>query len=300
MGLAEEDEDLRATLEEWFREHRFNPQMEIEARLRDVTEKQFDAVLSKLKKNDKWTRTESVNTKDIVYMSGIRETQSDRGSTFLRKTTSDFRDVTDEASGKTTVRISLQKEEPMASVSDSDQPQCVRYKHRNSFEHKKMFLFELTRVWQGRTSELAKTANPQFEIELEFKGQLEEAVQEPSSLASSFLLKIEDLLSHCKAADSGGASARVGTAQSAIVRLQPDSVVRLVGGEGRAEYSATDVLPVEIATQLDWILVSDADPTNVRIISLPGELTLPGDARSRIVPCSFWSAHVSSAAIRGR
>jgi hypothetical protein len=37
-----------------------------------------------------------------------------------------------------------------------------------------MFLFELTRVWQGRTSELAKKATPQFEIELEFKGQLGE------------------------------------------------------------------------------------------------------------------------------
>ena len=46
-----------------------------------------------------------------------------------------------------------------------------RLKRRTRFVHKGMFAFDLTRVKQGATQQLATDAEWQYEIEIEFCGQ---------------------------------------------------------------------------------------------------------------------------------
>ena len=86
---------LRAKLLEWFTKYGANSTYEIEARVKDVSQLGFEAVLAKMKGNKGWSNTPAEEmTLDMMHASGVRETQPVRiadgaangASTFLRKT----------------------------------------------------------------------------------------------------------------------------------------------------------------------------------------------------------------------
>ena len=143
---------LRAKLLEWFTKYGANSTYEIEARVKDVSQLAFEAVLAKMKGNKGWSNTPAEEmTLDMMHASGVRETQPVRiadgaangASTFLRKTRVDEPAQT-ETPGGHMVRFPCASERE--GGSDGSEVHTYRYKKRVNVVHKKLFSFELTRV----------------------------------------------------------------------------------------------------------------------------------------------------------
>ena len=138
---------LRAKLLEWFTKYGANSTYEIEARVKDVSQLGFEAVLAKMKGNKGWSNTPAEEmTLDMMHASGVRETQPVRiadgaangASTFLRKTRVDEPAQT-ETPGGHMVRFACASERE--GGSDGSEVHTYRYKKRVKFVHKKLFSF---------------------------------------------------------------------------------------------------------------------------------------------------------------
>lgn len=68
-------------------------------------------------------------------------------------------------------------------------PEWIRFKERKTFRYK-TFIYDFTKVWEGRTEVSAKNSIPKYEIEIE----CHDLNQDSSYLSKSFLLKAQDLL----------------------------------------------------------------------------------------------------------
>lgn len=160
--------DSRERLRSWFGQHARNPRMEIESRVKDVTQAGFEAVLAHLQSHTGWSnRPAEVETMDKMHQSGVRETVDavTKRRNFLRKGR-----VEDPLQVQPTqahaVRFAVASENECAP--DDSRVTTWRRKRRFSFIHKGMFAFDLTRVNQGTTEQLAFTSPVIHEIEIEF------------------------------------------------------------------------------------------------------------------------------------
>ena len=92
------------------------------------------------------------------------------------------------------VRFAVASEtEERIGFQDSSEVSTWRYKQRTQFVHKGLFAFDLTKVKQGATQQLAKGAETQYEIEVEFCGQADAIAakeqQKAAYLTDSMLMK---------------------------------------------------------------------------------------------------------------
>ena len=270
---------LRAKLLEWFTKYGANSTYEIEARVKDVSQLGFEAVLAKMKGNKGWSNTPAEEmTLDMMHASGVRETQPVRiadgaangASTFLRKTRVDEPAQT-ETPGGHMVRFACASERE--GGSDGSEVHTYRYKKRVKFVHKKLFSFELTRVWQGPTAASAKAAEPLYEVELEFCGQElwpadADRARHAQYLTDSMLMKVADLVRQVAdaanpPAQGGGGLKRRRPDEPASGELRPGEVVTMAppGAAVALEPSVPGApppfdgeLPAELATTVTWVL----------------------------------------------
>ena len=185
---------VRQRLIEWFARYGASPTYEIEVRIKDVTELGWNTVYKKLSSNRGWSnKPEVVNTTDLMHMTGVRETKqaNNAPSTFLRKEKHDHIDV--ESAGRQ-VRFAIASE--VNTPSENSPVRTVRFKQRTTFEHKRMFKFELTKVKQGDTPAAANAAEVEHEIEIEFCGQSELTPAKHEYAADSLLMKVPAAARH--------------------------------------------------------------------------------------------------------
>ena len=164
--MSEFGPQVREQLHAWFVRYGNNQQFEIEARIRDVTELGFKVVEAKLSSNKAWSnRPQPIDSLDLLHATGVRETRSANGAppTFLRKQKHEHYDV---YTGERSVRFAVASEVP--TPQDTSPVRTYRYKQRVTFEHKRTFKFELTRVKQGDSERGALAAEEQHEIEIEY------------------------------------------------------------------------------------------------------------------------------------
>ena len=173
----------------WFDQHARNPQMEIEARIKNITQMGFEAVLKHMKANKGWSNTPEYHmTLDRMHSSGVRETVdvNTHRSTYLRKNRAGMFEVP--ATREHEVRFAVSSEH--VSPSDDSVIQTWRHKRRICFVHKKMFSFELTQVRQGSSEQDALRAPVVYEIEIEYCGQRLDPAPPAQYLADSLLMKV--------------------------------------------------------------------------------------------------------------
>jgi len=185
------DSRARDQLHQWFSSHSRNPRMEIEARVKDVTQEGFDEVMAYLKKNKGWSNTPVEHeTIDKMHRTGVRETVdvAAKQRSYMRKNRGD-EPMLVPCSAAHAVRFAVSSE---IDCQPDDTPVTTwRRKRRVSFVHKGMFAFELTRVNQGPNEQMAFTSPIQYEIELEFCGQkLGDRMPNAAYLTDSMLMKV--------------------------------------------------------------------------------------------------------------
>lgn len=175
------------------------PDVEIEARIRDIDSEVFNYVYSKLDSFPGWTTKKVLDTIDYVHASGTRGTVSSASApVFIRKIQEERHfDVMVEGHR---IRFACSSEESMPKPQPTDPIVQVRRKHRVSFNRKNEFLFELTKTQTGNTIEDATSAPVVCEIEIEWcnsKGNATSAAfttESAEHMAKSFLMKVSDIL----------------------------------------------------------------------------------------------------------
>uniref|UniRef100_A0A7S0L938 mRNA 5'-phosphatase n=1 Tax=Coccolithus braarudii TaxID=221442 RepID=A0A7S0L938_9EUKA len=244
----------------WFMQYTTNPQIEIEARIRDVKQMGFEAVLAHLKSNTQWSNTpEMRETLDLVHVSGVRETRGTGTRSFLRK--NKINHVEFQGSPAHAVRIAVAEELPCGE--DESPVQTYRFKRRITFVHKGMFAFELTQVRSGWSEQEARSSPIMHEIEIEFCGQKLRPSPNPQYLADSMLMKLKDLVNRLGKAAAGPAlqppGKRPKLADSAMqegqpVSVKPGSAVALESAGHGQPPPFDGEMPTELASQMPWLL----------------------------------------------
>ena len=177
----------------WFKGNSDQPGIEIEARVKDVSQLGFETVMRNLMSNKGWSnQPKEQTTLDLIHASGVRETRDDANKvSFLRKERHDALLSPCGSSGYD-VRFAVASESE--ATGDSSTISTWRYKRRIQFVHKGLFSFDLTKVKQGTTQQLAQQADTQYEIEVEFCGQRDPIAskeqQKSSYLTDSMLMKV--------------------------------------------------------------------------------------------------------------
>ena len=179
----------------WFKGNSDNPGIEVEARIKDVSQLGFETVLRNLASNKGWSNTPKERTTlDLIHASGVRETHDDAQKvSFMRKERHEQFNCECGTSGYE-VRFAVASEtEERIGFQDSSEVSTWRYKQRIQFVHKGLFAFDLTKVKQGATQQLAKQAETTYEIEVEFCGQKDAIAakeqQKAAYLTDSMLMK---------------------------------------------------------------------------------------------------------------
>ena len=179
----------------WFKGNSDNPGIEVEARIKDVSQLGFETVLRNLASNKGWSNTPKERTTlDLIHASGVRETHDDAQKvSFMRKERHEQFNCECGTSGYE-VRFAVASEtEERLGFQDTSEVSTWRYKQRIQFVHKGLFAFDLTKVKQGATQQLAKQAETTYEIEVEFCGQKEAVAakeqQKATYLTDSMLMK---------------------------------------------------------------------------------------------------------------
>ena len=181
----------------WFKGNSDNPGIEVEARIKGVSQLGFETVLRSLTSNKSWSNEPKERTTlDLVRASGVRETRDDANKvTFLRKERHEQFNC-ECGTSEYEVRFAVASEsEERVGFQDTSEVSTWRYKQRIQFVHKGLFSFDLTKVKQGDTQQLAKAAETQYEIEVEFCGQAEPLAakeqQTAAYLTDSMLMKVQ-------------------------------------------------------------------------------------------------------------
>ena len=256
--------EARSALSAWFKEYGPNDQMEIEFRVQDVGEAGFERLLAALMANKAWTKAPvPVVTMDLMHATGIRETRAvseggqpvSKPPVFLRKTKGHEATVTTPSGF--TVRFAVASEAECSA--DSSPVHLCRHKQRFTFEHKKLFKYELTRVKQGSTSQAAFDAEMQFEVELEFCGQRSADIGRPEYLADSMLMKAGDIVQQLAGSGADGPAAKRRRPDGALgecdpVKLKPGTEVQLEPSGHGVPARFGGELPAELAERVPWLL----------------------------------------------
>lgn len=119
---------------------------------------------------------------------GIRLRKEPGGlSTFVKKATVDHCDLPLKGADYD-LRLMLKTETPYHLKCG--RPVWIRFKERKSFRYKNMMVFDFTKVWEGKSLELARQAKAKYEIEVECINYERDNLY----IAQSFMLKCSDLL----------------------------------------------------------------------------------------------------------
>lgn len=190
----------------WFQQFSADPQMEIEARVKGVSKKEFLSVLKMLKGNPHWSSQRETLMMDVAYTGSprVRGTYDakapleSRVEQFLVKTrVNKPLDVTSR-DGEVDVRFSLQREVPTAGPPAGATASLYRLKHRYTFVHKAEVAYELTEVRSSSLSEEdAHEAEPEYEVELEWCGQASQGVVDndlAELMARKYVVKVDDIV----------------------------------------------------------------------------------------------------------
>eukprot|EP00908_Phaeocystis_cordata_P016703 Transcript_280.p1 GENE.Transcript_280~~Transcript_280.p1 ORF type:complete len:403 (+),score=83.31 Transcript_280:92-1300(+) len=182
----------------WFKGNSDSSEIEIEARVKDVSQLGFDTIMRNLMSNRGWSnQPKEETTLDLIHASGVRETRDNANQvSFLRKQRHDAALV---MCGDYEVRFAVASENravpgrDLPAEGDTSEISTWRYKRRIQFVHKGLFSFDLTKVKQGATQQLAQQADTQYEIEVEFCGQADPIASKEqerwSYLTDSMLMK---------------------------------------------------------------------------------------------------------------
>lgn len=266
-------------LTDWFARYGGDPRREIEARVKDISQTEFNFICSRLSTNA-FTQTLS-KTIDTNYVNRTRCTRtcdSEAGSaaappSYLRKEQLERADVLGRA-----VRLSVSSETPAPPPGEYDSVEVVRWKQRRSFAYKREFLYELTEVRSGfREGDLAN-APLEYEVELEWSGQARAASRLAvdagfaAHLAQSMASKVQDLLDMC------GEARRRATAAPPMHSLVPAAAV-LLGGEARRapQYLGTAVAAAGVIKDG----TAAANPASAAPLPAAASLLPPGSLQSR-------------------
>ena len=127
----------------WFKGNSDNPGIEVEARIKDVSQLGFETVLRNLASNKGWSNTPKERTTlDLIHASGVRETHDDAQKvSFMRKERHEQFNCECGTSGYE-VRFAVASEtEERIGFQDSSEVSTWRYKQRIQFVHKGLFAF---------------------------------------------------------------------------------------------------------------------------------------------------------------
>jgi hypothetical protein len=155
-----------------------------------VSEEWFDQKLKQMNSYSQWTEKseEWEKIKELIFDHDIRMRSNfpDGDNTFMKKVLIKGIDIKmDDA--QYDMRIVL-KAENKAHVNYGN-PVLLRFKERKSFKYKN-FIYCFTKIWEGKSIDLAYVSKPKYEIELEFA----DFNEDPSRLARSVIMKCNDLL----------------------------------------------------------------------------------------------------------
>ena len=150
-------------------------EMELEARIKNVTQEGFDYMLAKLRAAGVWSSTASSATVDTSYSGGARGTRSlddpAAQEQFIKKGRSRKMDCELIVGGVTCpVRFAMQREAVVSGVGRTTTG-YVRVKRRETFVYKRSFKYELTTVQSGSSLEEALQTVGVPEVEVEWCGR---------------------------------------------------------------------------------------------------------------------------------
>ena len=128
--------------------------------------------MKSLRSNRGWSNAPSEErTCDLLRASGVRETRDAAGRISYDRKERHASHLAACGTSGYEVRFAVASETQVSGVGDDSEVALWRLKRRTRFVHKGMFAFDLTRVKQGATQQLATDAEWQYEIEIEFCGQ---------------------------------------------------------------------------------------------------------------------------------
>ena len=164
----------------------------------------FASVLAKLRAFGGWSATSVEETLDVSFASETRATfaAGSQAPIFITKDVVEARiDVVvmaGRARAPLAMRISCVTESSAPPpMIGADAPRNFRFKRRYKFARKGEFVFDLTEVRAGGTRDEAAAAQPAFEVEVEWVGQLRaKEIAGPGGaklLAEKFIAKIQDM-----------------------------------------------------------------------------------------------------------
>jgi hypothetical protein len=205
-GIQQELKDVFNRLKHWFEGYGHDSALEIEARLKNIEEHEFQHIVRSLDSFKGWSQRYEETTMDIRYGgSGIRETIAipvgSKPSVYLAKETMEKADYSmPDGLG---LRVTVNAEDHCAPPLQGDYPDSYRHKHRIKFVHRNEVAYDCTIVRMSKVDqESAMKAKPEFEVEIEWCGQdkVAEAKKakegpycDPALLAAKFTLKVQDL-----------------------------------------------------------------------------------------------------------
>jgi hypothetical protein len=271
---------IRDALKSWFDQYGSNTRHEIEFRVQNVGQAGFERLLASLQSNKGWSSVCTVVSLDMVHATGVRETKvHDKGhfgpSCFLRK--NKRAEITFDTPVDYTVRFQVSDE--IETSADSSESHTFRHKQRYTFTHKDLFKFELTRVKQGPSDQAALAAETQFEVELEFCGQLRMETSRSEYLTDSMLMKAADMVQQLSYATSGGGPLASQQRRAGTAPQECDEVVIAAGvevlldppGHG-APPSFGGEMPAELVERVRWLYSHRQPDGRAYVMSEPSHL----------------------------
>lgn len=234
-------QDLIGNLATWFRRAAATPHSEVEAKIGTWQDGRFTSVVPPELFFQKLNQChaappgvwQSVVTEDSVtflFSGGVRGTQySDRNPEFVRKVRQSHLDMAVaapcDAAALTHFRLSHNLELPCETPCE--QARWVRIRRRTSFSYK-YWRFDFTYVKQAATRAAAMRAPMQHEIELEVVRMQPDEGDDFEYLATSTLLKVEDMLA--AASSSRDAAAALQAVHRAPLTLLQERAFDASGG----------------------------------------------------------------------
>ncbi len=220
-----------STLMQWFRRFATDPEVEIEARVKDVTDDEFVFVSQRLETNPSWSADVSTTMVDVTYagfdrVRGTYDGQAAPGAravSFIKKERIEFPlDISTGEPHHIWVRFALSREKRVSGPPRGVEGNHFRVKKRRSFVHNHQVAYELTRVQSGGSEEQALASRAQCEVELEWCGQAtvpnNPNAETLSDLALGFVTKIDDVIDmivQCRTRVGGGGGVGGGAAVAA-------------------------------------------------------------------------------------
>lgn len=209
--------EIFAPLSAWFAEAASTAHCEIEGKLgtydasthtftSGVPERIFARKLARcVGAGTRWDRVEQETTETMQFTpSGVRGTRhADQSITFVRKVACSHLDF---VWGTKAFRISHNVEVPCDMVTED--VAWVRNRRRKSFFYK-MWRFDFTMIREGATRAEARSAAVRYEIEIECTDPRPPPSLDHGYLASSLLMKLQDMLRSDDEDDNEDASAPV-------------------------------------------------------------------------------------------